>query len=235
MKMKSEHVPEKFDKFKGAERLPLMTVVWVSNICNARCGHCPFNLRRELRKREVNALMPWHIFKKIVDDLSVEKDRLVRITGSGEPFLNSDLMRFVIYAKDKGLRVGLITNGSLLDESAIEQLLAVNTDIIEISADAMDRETYAVIRVGLEFDHMDGNVLKLIGRRNDMNSRSHVVVSIINQPDKLENVEKVVEYWQAIVDKVLLRKWITWNVLDDRNFTEPFLDSSERIPCPMAF
>lgn len=231
----NNHLPGNFKKFDGAEKLPLMTVLWVSNVCNARCGHCPFNLDKSLRKLEKNSYMQWETFKKIVDDLSVEKDRLIRLTGVGEPLLNKNLMKFVTYAKKKGLKVGLITNGSLLDSEKINTLLTVQTDIIEISIDAMDKETYSTIRVGLDFDQVRGNILRLIERRNTLKSSTKVIVSIINQPDKLKDPEKAVQYWEKIVDKVLLRKWITWNVLDQKNFTEPFLDTQQRVPCPWPF
>lgn len=230
-----QHLPKRFRKFAGAERLPLMTVLWVSNVCNASCGHCPFNLNRHLRKLEKNPFMTWNIFKKIVDDLSAEENRLIRISGSGEPFMNPDLLKFIVYAKEKNVRVGVITNGSLLDRKKIETMLKIDTDIIEISIDAMDKETYSKIRIGLDFDKVHENINELLRKRKELKSKSKIIVSIINQPDKLKDHRKAVEYWSKIVDKVLSRKWITWNVLDTKNFTSPFYNPEERVPCPWPF
>lgn len=230
-----QHLPVKFGRFKDAEDLPLMTVVWVSNRCNSRCGHCPFNLYPELREKDKNAFMPLEIFQKIADDLSLEQERWLRITGAGEPFLNRHLLEFVEYAKGKDIRVGLITNGSLFDDKKIDRLLIAETDIIEISVDAMDKGTYSKIRVGLDFAKVHNDVIKLVKRRKELGSKSKIVVSIINQPIKLPHIPKVVQYWEKIADKVILRKWLTWNVLDNKNFTEPFLDPARRVPCPWPF
>lgn len=230
-----QHLPERFGKFKGAETLPLMAVAWISNACNSSCRHCPFNLRKELRKMEKNTFMPWGIFKKIVDDLCVENGRLIRLTGSGEPFLHSDLIRFVTYAKERGVKTGLITNGSLFDDYNIDALLKARADIIEISIDAADKDVYSQIRRGLDFDAVHDNIVKLVRRRDQLNSGSSVIVSVIDQPDILKDPEAAVRYWEKIADKVLLRKWITWNVLDTSNFTRPFLDPARRVPCPWPF
>lgn len=233
--MDNTHIPEKFGLPAQALRLPPMTVLWVSNVCNAQCGHCPFHLDQSLRQQDNSAFMSFEVYQKIIDDLSGEPDRVVRLTGTGEPLLNKDIEKFIVYGKSKGVQIGLITNGSLLNDKNIETFLGNDIDIIEISVDASDEETYARIREGLSFTKLVDNVQKLLKRREQLATKTSIIVSIINQPDKLKNLDETVRYWEKLVDKVLVRKWITWNVLDDSNFTEPFLDQTNRVPCPWPF
>ncbi|MDD2753515.1 MAG: radical SAM protein [Candidatus Portnoybacteria bacterium] len=211
-----------------------MLVLWVSNICNSRCPHCPFNLHSELRQVDKNKVMPEKVFKRIAWEAG-QYGSLIRITGLGEPLLNQKIIDLVEYAIKQGARIGFITNGALLNPEKIDRLLKAGIDLIEVSVDAMDKKTYSKIRIGLDFDSVKRNIELLMSRKRELKAKTIVAVSVINQPDKLKDPQAVVDYWKNKVDTVIFRKWITWNVLDQANFTEPFLDKSKRVPCPWPF
>jgi len=184
--------------------------------------------------------MPDHVFKRIADEVG-KHGALIRITGTGEPLIHKRLVELVEYAASKGARIGLITNGSLLNRDKIRRLLSSNMDLIEVSVDAMDSGTYSKIRPGLDYDTMEANVESLVSERDQLGVDTSIAVSIIDQPDKLKNAEQAVAYWENKVDKVIFRKFITWNVKplmdlqQNENFSEPFLDPHERVPCPWPF
>ncbi len=59
--------------------------------------------------------MPEAIFKKIADE-SGPHGAYLRISGGGEPMLHPQATELLVYAKSKGCKIGLITNGSLFNE-----------------------------------------------------------------------------------------------------------------------
>jgi radical SAM protein with 4Fe4S-binding SPASM domain len=60
------------------------------------------------------------------------------------------------------------------------------------------------------------------------------VTSIINQKDV--DVTAAQSYWEKIVDKVQVRKFLTWGYNQDNSAdSTPYLPAEERLPCPWLF
>jgi len=74
--------------------------------------------------------MSLSLFKKIVPVFSMTK--WVYLQGWGEPLLNRNIWQMASLARKAGTKVGLTTNGALLDEASIEQALN-SLDYISIS------------------------------------------------------------------------------------------------------
>jgi radical SAM protein with 4Fe4S-binding SPASM domain len=60
------------------------------------------------------------------------------------------------------VKIGTVTNGSLLTEERIRALVNAGPNWIAVSLDAYRRETYETIRPGLDFDRVRRNVLALL-------------------------------------------------------------------------
>ena len=60
--------------------------------------------------------------------------------AGGEPMLYPGLMELVQYIRDKGVKVSLITNGSMMDEEWIKNY-AVMYETIGFSVDSINDET----------------------------------------------------------------------------------------------
>ena len=82
-----------------------------------------------------------------IDMLKAAEVQGLIFTGGGEPLTNENTPKAIKYAKEKGLSVGLFTNGYLLDSKITEYLLSGDhmPDFIRISINAGTRETYQVI------------------------------------------------------------------------------------------
>jgi MoaA/NifB/PqqE/SkfB family radical SAM enzyme len=79
--------------------------------------------------------------------------KAVNFTGGGEPLAHPDAVNIIKYASEKGLSVGLITNGSLLTpEGAI--ILADSCAWIRISLDAADPLRFSLVH-GVEPSEYD--------------------------------------------------------------------------------
>ncbi len=232
------HAAETYGLRPEASQYPMMLVLSFVYPCNALCPHCPYtnsSIRKEYRDAPY---MPELTFKKIADE-SGPYGAYLRISGGGEPMLHPQATELLVYAKSKGCKIGLITNGSLFDEENSRALLAAGVDLIEFSVDACDKETYDIVRKGLDFDELNENVRRMIKLRNEMRSTTKVVASAVNQSGV--DIAAVERYWvDGIgIDYLIKRKYLTWGVnttLDPTKSADPaaYLNTDE-VPCPFIF
>ena len=221
---------------RGAEKFPLMVVASVSYACNAHCPNCPYTQSQIIRRSYHDTpFMLAATFKRIADECG-RHGAWIRITGGGEPLLHPQILDLIKYAKWVGARVGLITNGSLLDEKTVENLLVIGTDAIEISADAADEQTYAKIRCGLDFTKLVENATYLRAMRDASGLPTRIIASVINQKAIEGQVDSIVAYWEQIADSVQVRKFLTWGIGDEGESgdAKPYI-GDHRTPCPFPF
>jgi pyruvate-formate lyase-activating enzyme len=232
-KAQEVHTRNKYGFKEGAEEFPLMVVISFVYKCNAKCPNCPYNNSDIREKYREAIIMPENIFKKIADECGRYR-AYIRISGGGEPMLHPQVVELVQYAKLQGARIGLITNGSRFHNKNLTALIGVGIDNIEFSADAPDEETYRRVRPGLDWGRLNRNVKMAVEIRNRLKAETRIIVSVIDQ----ENVDIAAaeEYWNNIVDKVQIRKYLTWGYCENKSGDPtPYLPPEERIPCPWLF
>jgi MoaA/NifB/PqqE/SkfB family radical SAM enzyme len=86
---------------------PLHIRIMPTNKCNANCQWCCYkdvDRQVELDIKEI---------KKIIDHFYVLGTRAITFSGGGEPTMHPDIEEMLLYAKNKGIECGLITNGLL--------------------------------------------------------------------------------------------------------------------------
>ena len=206
--------------------------------CNAECPHCPYTNSNIRDAYKDVPFMPEDIFKRIADEAGPHQAYL-RISGGGEPMLHPKATKLLPYAKEKGCRIGLITNGSAFTEKNTRILLEAEVDMIEFSVDARDPETYATVRKGLKWDRLLRNVERMIDTRNKIGSSSKIIASGVNQNDV--DLDAVETFWrdEIGVDNFIKRKFLTWGAnttLDDSRSADPapYIEAGE-VPCPFIF
>lgn len=220
------------------EDFPVMVHQICAYACNSRCIHCPFTETHsdaQKRYKSINSLFVTpEIFRKTADETG-RHSAILRLTGGGETLLCPRILELVEYATEKNCKVGIITNGSLLTPSTSMRLVDAGVDNIEISVDAGDRETYSKIRVGLDWNKLLSNVNSLVEYRNKVNAGTKVYVSIINQKCISPKLQKAVSFWNKRVDQVMVRKYMTFGILNDNESGDrvPFQDMNA--PCPWIF
>jgi radical SAM protein with 4Fe4S-binding SPASM domain len=216
-----------------AKDFPMMCVLSFVYVCNAGCPNCPYN-NSDIRGSYSDALfMSEDVFKKVADECSVYNSYL-RISGGGEPMLHPQATELMAYAKEKGCRIGLITNGSAFKKADIDHLIEAEIDNIEVSVDAADEKTYNMVRPGVNWDTVNKNIELAVKTRNALGSNTRIIVSAINQHGV--DVEEVERYWTPKVDKVQIRKFLTWGYVEDKSQDDtPYLPPESKIPCPWLF
>lgn len=214
---------------KEAEIFPPMIIVDITNICNLKCIHCAHRIIKKENTYKPN-FMKFEVFKRIVDEVKNYKITLIRLASDGESLLHNELIKFIRYAKDNGIKpINLTTNGILMTENMSEQFIETGLDMIDVSIDAANSETYGKIRVGGDFDTVVRNTNKLIELKNKKKSPIKIFVSFVKQEGNSAEVEVFKNYWENKVDKVLIRNFcnVVGILEDDRNDDLP-----TRWPCP---
>jgi len=79
----------------------------ITNVCNMDCSFCP----KTLRKKE---FMDEELFVRILDQIK-EHTEHIYFHIMGEPLLHPDIGLFLDIAGEKGFKVNLTTNGTLID------------------------------------------------------------------------------------------------------------------------
>ncbi len=227
------HTQQEYGLRPEAKEFPMMLVLSFVYVCNAGCPNCPYN-NSEIRDAYKDAmLMSDEVFRRLADECGPHGS-LLRLSGGGEPMLHPKAVEHILYAKDKGCRVGLITNGSRFTEENLTTIISAGVDAIEFSVDAGDAETYAEVRPGLDWERLNKSVHMAVDIRNRLGSSTRIVTSIINQQGV--DVDKAEAHWNAIVDKVQIRKFLTWGYNDDKSAdASPYLPPEDRLPCPWLF
>ena len=105
----------------------------VLEACNFKCRQC-------FSKFGTEKLLPMEGWKKIVDNCIAGADVDEFNIAGGEPILYPGLAELVKYIWSKGIKVSLITNGSLMDEEWIKNYTRLY-ETIGFSVDSLDDET----------------------------------------------------------------------------------------------
>lgn len=217
------HTQENYEIRKEAQEFPMMIVLSFSYVCNAKCPNCPYNNSNIRDDYKDSKFMPWELFKKIADEAG-QYGTVLRFSGGGEPMLNPNIEKCVTYANQMGCKTSIITNGSVMTLPKLDK-----ADTVEFSVDAGCEDEYLIARPGLNWAKLNQNITQ-----QRKHGKSKIIASIINQ--KGIDVVKAEEYWRDKVDKVQIRKYLTWGYNEDKSADPtPYLPPEKHIPCPWLF
>lgn len=111
--------------------VPLVMSWNVTRECNMKCSHCYINATE---KKLANELTTQEA-KKLMDQICEVSKPLLILSG-GEPLLRPDIYELIQYGASKGLKMGLGSNGSLIDEAVASKLKAAGIATVSISLDS---------------------------------------------------------------------------------------------------
>ncbi len=225
-------------KFFIKKEYPSMIIFDVTNTCNLRCIHCPQPLlQKEPDFFSINLKID-HVVK-VLDEIKDGKEQiLLRFAGDGEPTVNKDLYKMIEKSKQlKNTIVNLTTNGILMDEEKIINLLNSKIDLIDISIDALTKETYRKVRVGGNFDKLMNNINFLLNKVKLNKLSTKVMVSFVEQHENKNEVEGFKNFWKSKVDYVMVRSLhsAVESLSEQKNLESKLNNQSlkiERYPCP---
>lgn len=118
-----------------------MIVSWnTTNECNLKCAHC----YRDAGTRKAEELSTAE-GRVLIDDIARAGFKIMIFSG-GEPIMREDLYELASYARDKGLRPVLGTNGTLITPDVAGRLKEAGVMAVGISLDSMDKKAHDDLR-----------------------------------------------------------------------------------------
>ncbi len=171
-------------------------VVWnCTQRCNLKCVHC----YAQSEDRDYAGEMSTDEAKVMIDDLA-EFGAPVLLFSGGEPTLRKDLVELMHYAKGKGMRVVISTNGTLITPERAKQYADVGLSYVGVSLDG-GRETHDEFR-GLpgSFDKAIAGIRNArdagikVGLRMTINKRNWQDIPEIFKVMREENIPRACFY-----------------------------------------
>ena len=123
----------------SSERSPV--VVWnITSQCNLKCRHCYIEATEAAQANEMTTAEGM----AFIDDLAEMKVPVLMFSG-GEPLVRPDLFELAAYAVEKGLRIVLSTNGTLIDDFTAQLIKEAGFQYVGVSIDGSE-ETHDMFR-----------------------------------------------------------------------------------------
>jgi len=126
---------------KTEEFKPRLIFWEVTKGCNLRCIHC----RATATELSSPTDLPTSKALDIIDQIAAHSNPILVLSG-GEPLYRSDIFQLARYAKDKGLRVALATNGTLVTKEVARMIADSGVKRVSISLDGADATTHDSFR-----------------------------------------------------------------------------------------
>ena len=171
-------------------------VVWnVGQRCNLKCIHCYSQSKdiiypNELTTREAKAML---------DDLADYGAPVILFSG-GEPLMRPDLLELIGYAKEKGLRAVISTNGTLITREKANELKTFGLSYVGISLDGLKETNDRFRGISGAFDGALAGIRNCmsvgikVGLRFTINKRNAHDIPGIFQLIEEENIPRVCFY-----------------------------------------
>ena len=172
----------------------------LSTCCYSSCVMCP----RDKLKRRIGTMGKEFAFNVIDFAISLGA-KMIKLEWFGETLIVPYWDRVARYAKHRGMRVVLITNGYLLNAKNKKYVLNY-VDKIIISIDSSDSRIYEKIRKGLKFKVVDSNIRALFKERNIRHSKTKIIIAIVKTDFNKDNLKETIEYFKQFSDGVVVNE-----------------------------
>ena len=170
----------------------LRMVAWeLTRNCNLNCIHC--RARANAGPHENELSLPE--CKQILDDIGAFASPTIILTG-GEPLLRSDIFDIIRYGKEKGLRMVIAVNGTLLDDETAPRLKEAGILRVSMSLDGKDAESHDSFR-GVQGSFASVMTGAEILKRIDLPFQINTTITKLNVKD-LEEIYRLVKGMGAV-------------------------------------
>ena len=121
--------------------IPLVVSWNVTLKCNLKCAHCYINAKETKLPEELSTDGAKMLIHQII-----EVSRPLLILSGGEPLLREDIYEIIRYGADRGLRMGMGSNGMLIDDEVTRGLEDAGMETVAISLDSSIPERHDEFR-----------------------------------------------------------------------------------------
>jgi MoaA/NifB/PqqE/SkfB family radical SAM enzyme len=213
---------------------PVDLALELASGCNLRCVMCPVPTTARPA-----TLMPEEIFRRAVDEAARERGFILFPSGFGESLLHPKWEELLAYALERGISpIVLLTNGMLLNERNVGRLLDLAIDVVMVSIDGVDPETYAKVRVRGDLTTVEANVRRLLERRGSA-PKPKLALRIIRMRETEAQIDAFFDRWRPFLgpaDGILINEFNDWaGKVEDRSVLPATAARPRRGPCRMLW
>ena len=125
----------------GNQNKPRLVFWELTKGCNLRCIHCRASATELSSPNDLST----QAARDIIDQIAAVSTPILVLSG-GEPLFRSDIFQLARYGTDKGLRVALATNGTLVTKQVAQKIVDSGVQRVAISLDGSDAATHDTFR-----------------------------------------------------------------------------------------
>lgn len=175
--------------FQGEAPLPFPDTLNIesSYACNLKCYMCPRHF-----EGVPQGMFTLEMFEKWVEPY-VGRFKYVHLTGWGEPLMNKELPEIIRRCKAAGCWTCFTSNGLLLRPPLDRKILETNVDVIAVSCDADNAESYEYVRGKGAFAMLKERLAAFRDLRREMNSPTKMQLTFIMLRHNYEQLPGVVK------------------------------------------
>ncbi len=117
-------------------------IAWeVTRSCNLNCAHC----RAAASCGPYSGELSTDKYLNLIDEISAVSSPVIILTG-GEPLLRPDIFVIAAYGTNKGLRMVMATNGTLVTPAVARKMIESGIKRVSISIDGKDAQSHDAFR-----------------------------------------------------------------------------------------
>jgi MoaA/NifB/PqqE/SkfB family radical SAM enzyme len=142
-------------------------------------------------------------FNEIISGLkSIDPIPNVYFGGIGEPLFHPKTVEWVAKVKELGVKVEIITNGTILTENISRKLIDAGLDILWISIDGATPATYADVRLGAELPTIVDNIKRFAEMRPASHyPRPEIGIAFVAMKRNISDLPKVIQLGKSLKAK----------------------------------
>lgn len=184
---------------------PVYLVVESTGICNLKCIMCPTPAIGRPKQH-----MSMALYEKILAEASGSVE-FMWLHGYGEPLINKNIYSMIRQAEEAGIRTGISTNATLLDEKACQALFDSRLSLLLLCLDGATKETFERIRVGANFDEVTANIARFAAMKRARRSDLKVTLQMINMTANQTEQQAFLKRWaDEGLDSVQAKDLVVW-------------------------
>lgn len=187
---------------RGKDIYPIYAEISPYGGCNHRCIFCALDYLKYKPNR-----LDRKILKHFLAEIASKGVKSVMLAGEGEPLMHEDIAEIVVYAKSCGLDTAITTNGVLLHNSLLINILP-NLSWIKISLNAGTAESYAYIHKAKtgDFDRVIENIKEASRLKREKGYSCTVGVQLLLLKENYKEVANLAETIREIGADYLIIK-----------------------------
>src|SRR5208283_81022 len=198
-------------KAEVSSGLPVYLVIESTSICNLKCIMCPYP-----SMGRINEHMSMTVYERIIAE-GAGFVEFIWLHFFGEPLINKNIYRMIDMAEEAGIRTGISTNATLLDEKACAAILDSKLSMLVLCLDGATKETFERIRVGARFEKVSANIARFAGMKAAGNSDLKVVLQMIDMMANSGEKQLFLEQWRGHgFDSLTLKDFHVWANQDEQ-------------------